>query len=539
MSSSDESVTNHPAPATPDELHHWLTRNMKLTLPRRAILAGHQSPFDFLAHAFLAPAGHSTHAGSADAVLWAARGGGKTYLGALLVFLDMVFRPKINVRILSGSLEQATRMFTYLRQFLATASMDDLVQGKIRAHALTLRNGSHLEVMAQSETSIRGTRVQRIVCDEVDLFTPELFDAAQLVTRSMMCGTQPIQGSVICLSTMHRAQGTMARLVADCSNGTRSLFKWSVIDALERCPESRACSESHPNPHAGAIPLPVLDPLPADACPLHNECQGRAKHLPPGESGHHYIADAISLKSRVSQDTWKTEMLCQGISRADAVYHSFNPKKHVTDHVGIEAQFRRGWSGPRNPNLSLVCGMDFGLRHPTVVLWGILDETPGQPSVLYIVDELRTIGQTTEVNAQRIARGETDHTTPHTLWAKPRVVAIDPSGAAKRSNSKKSDADRLVAAGLEFIPADNAVERGVSEVLARISPAQGEPRLFVHSRCEVLISDLLMYHYALHLPHSRTPVKDGPDHGCDALRYLVMEMESRSGATSCNSYTAF
>jgi hypothetical protein len=533
-------VTDDPAPTTPNQLHDWLRRVLSISLPRRPILAGHQSPFDFLAHTFLAPAGHSALSTPADSVLWAARGAGKTYLGALLVFLDMVFRPRINIRILSGSLAQALRLFAHLKTFIRAAHYEDKVQGRIHAHSLTLVNQSTVEVLAQSETSIRGTRVQRIVCDEVDLFTPSLFDAAQLVTRSATCGEHHLLGSVVCLSTLHRPQGTMSRLIADCANGARSLFKWSVIDSLEHCPSSRACSSAHPHPDAAAIPLPILNPPPADACPLHNECQGRAKHTDPSEPGHFFITDAIALKSRVSHDTWKSEMLCQGVSRAHAVYDQFHPDIHIVTHLDMESHFRIGCPNPLDPeraaNLSLVCGMDFGLRHPTVILWGILDSSPQHPSILYIVDELRTTGQTTEANAARIAGGLSAHTTPADCWVMPQMVAIDPSGNARHTSSTYSDAQHLHRAGLKVVNPDNAIERGIRAVQARIAPAQGSPRLFIHNRCQQLISDLLTYRYHPDLPHSSTPVKDGPDHGCDALRYLVVSIEQRTRPAKCANY---
>lgn len=528
---SSNPVTTDPTPTTPTELHSWLRTRMRLAIPRQPMLPGHQSPFDFLAHTFLSPAGHSPLAAPADSVLWAARGAGKTFLGALLVFLDLVFRPRTSVRILSGSLAQAIRLFAHLKTFLRAASFEDKVQGKILTHSLTLINESSVEVLAQSETSIRGTRVQRIICDEVDLFSPSLFDAAQLVTRSASCGQHHIAGSVVCLSTLHRPQGTMSRLIAECANGARALFKWSVIDSLEKCPSSRSCSTAHPNPQESIVPLPVLQPPAPDACPLHNECQGRAKHINPAEPGHFFIADAITLKSRVSHDTWKSEMLCQGVSRAHNVYDQFNPDRHVITHLDLESHFRAQSPSPLDPertsHTSLICGMDFGLRHPTVILWGILDAAPERPSILYIVDELRTTGQTTEANAIRIFNGQSANTTPATQWSTPRFVAIDPSGINHHTSSTYSDADHLFRAGLKYQCADNHIERGIRAIQARIAPAHGTPRLYIHARCQQLISDLLTYRYNPELPHSSTPVKDGPDHGCDALRYLVASVEQR------------
>jgi hypothetical protein len=536
-------LTSHPVPTTPDALHSWIRDHLHLRLPRLALTPGHASTFDFLAHTFLSPAGHSPRNTSPDSVLWAARGAGKTYLGALLVFLDLIFRTGISVRILSGSLAQALRMYAHLKSFLRASHLESAIDGKLRAHGFTLSNGSNVEVLAQSETSIRGTRVQRIVCDEVDLFAPSLFDAAQLVTRSATCDGHHIQGSVVCLSTLHRPQGVMTRLIADCASSSRSLFKWSVIDTLEPCPTSRACTPDIPNPDSSAVPLPILNPPPADACPLYNDCRGRAKHIDPASPGHYFITDAISLKGRVSIDTWKSEMLCQGISRADAVYERFRINIHVVDHLPLESHFRRAagsqLSVERAANLSLICGMDFGLRNPSVILWGILDSSPDKPSTLYIVDELRTTGEITEINARRIADGRsasTESAAASACWQVPSYVAIDPSGRSRHTSSALSDEDHLRRAGLTPIGADNQIARGVSAVRALISPASGPPRLLIHSRCTQLISDILTYRYNPDRPHSDTPVKDGPDHACDALRYLVMALNRNPLTSQRSSY---
>lgn len=58
------------------------------------------------------------------------------------------------------------------------------------------------------------------------------------------------------------------------------------MEVLERCPAERSC----------------------EGCPLWEECRGVAKH---SCDGHLKIDDAISLKQRVSVDTWQSELLCR------------------------------------------------------------------------------------------------------------------------------------------------------------------------------------------------------------------------------------
>ena len=67
-------------------------------------------------------------------------------------------------------------------------------------YCIQLVNGSRVEVLSQSERAVRGQRVHRLRCDEVELFDPAVWDAAQLVTRSGMCGNVQVHASIETLS---------------------------------------------------------------------------------------------------------------------------------------------------------------------------------------------------------------------------------------------------------------------------------------------------------------------------------------------------
>src|SRR5690606_7299407 len=127
--------------------------------------------------------------------------------------LDLIFKPGIEVRLLAGSLEQARRMHAHLRDLFDRPGPASMVEGRVTERRLRLTNGSQAEILAQSQTSVRGTRVQKLRCDEVELFDPDVWEAAQLVTRSKECGPVRVRGSIECLSTMHVPYGIMHDLV--------------------------------------------------------------------------------------------------------------------------------------------------------------------------------------------------------------------------------------------------------------------------------------------------------------------------------------
>ena len=475
----EQSCRDDRRPRTADELHAWLGDRLGLHVPREALIAGHNAPFEYLRHAFFAD--HAPGGGDPiDCVVWANRGGGKTFLGAVATVLDLVFKPGIELRILGGSLEQAGRMHAHLRSLFARSWLSGMVQGRVTERRLRLNNGSGVELLAQSQASVRGTRVQKLRCDEVELFDRQVWQAAQLVTRSARCGGVDVRGSIECMSTMHVPHGLMHDLVAQARDGRRTLFKWGVVDVLDECGPEHRC----------------------ESCFLLGECGGRAKERGGDNAGHVGVDDAIRMKGRVASATWEAEMLCLRPSRTDAVIPEFDPAIHVVDE---HPEAGEGWTW--------IGGMDFGFRAPTVVLWAAVDPA----GVLRVFDERVVAGEVLQTHVAAIKESP----WPTLAW-----IGVDPAGRQRNSQTGQSDALVLRRAGLDVRDRRLGVQQGLSLVRARLRPADASPpRLFVHRRCQRLIESLERYHYPTDRPESLEPVKDGFDHAVDALRYLVTNLD--------------
>lgn len=514
-------------PVTPDELHELVKGLWEIHLSREAMMADHAAPFEYLTHTFFEGRGLA----SADCVVWANRGGGKTFLGAIASVLDLVYKQGVQVRILGGSLEQSQRMHEHVARLLEAPALAELVDGKVTSRRVQLVNGSRLEVLAASQRSVRGTRVQKIRCDEVDLFDPEVWEAAQLATRSASIEGpwgKKVRGAVEALSTMHRPYGLMWELVGArrlsptaltvdgeasapplrrpiASAGSRRVLRWGLLDVIEKCGEEHAC----------------------EGCVLWNECRGRAKLIEPPPGGHVSVSDASVMKSRVDAMTWSAEMLCQKPRRTDAVFPEFEPEVHV-------------YSGPAQGVEMYVGGMDFGYRSEAVVLLASVD-TRG---VVRVEREHVASGMRTAEHA-RVVRSwvEQGHAPGGIAW-----IGVDPAGRARSDQTGESNVQVLKAAGVKVKSRRSSIEEGLRLVRTMLAPAswlgmdvgstpdsvaaceaalgvQG-PRLFVHERCTRLIECLQRYHYPSDKPESLEPVKDGFDHACDALRYMLVNMGS-------------
>jgi hypothetical protein len=485
-------------PRSRAELAAWVRWVLGVDVPGRGLEEGSDSPLDYLCFAFFEGAGGSLAGASvsvetrekagplclensaspppgagekagADCVVWAARGAGKTFYAAVATALDLVFKPGIEVKILGGSREQSERMHAHLRKLFERPGLSRLVDGRIGERRGRLANGSSVEVLAQSQTSVRGTRPQKLRCDEVELFDEDVWEAAQLVTRSRVCGAVRVVGAVEALSTCHRAGGLMSRLIAE--RGGRRVFRWSAIDVLEECAAERSCA----------------------GCEIWEECGGRAKAR--GVRGHVAIDDAIRMKRRADRATWEAEMLCRRPRRRSAVFEEFDPAAHVIpDGAGAAGRW--------------IAGMDFGFRSPTVVVWGRVDES----GVVRVVEERVLSGVRLEAHTRALVDRPVD-------W-----VGVDPAGCQRSEQTGLSAVAVLRRAGVVVRYRRSGIDEGLRLIRERLMPAKGPPTLFVAARCERLIECLMNYRYPDD-ERAMTPMKDGHDHAVDALRYMLVNLE--------------
>lgn len=469
-------MTDIPArPETKPALQQWLRDNLQLEVPGAAIGDGSAAPLSYLAHAFFDGQVPDEDPAQPDCVVWACRGGGKTFLGAVATVLDMLYKPGIQIRILGGSLDQSRRMHEHLRALFTRDWLRELVDGRILDRRIRLKSGSQVELLAQSETSVRGVRIQKLRCDEVELFDRPVWAAAQLVTRSLQCGDVHVPGTVECLSTMNRPYGLMRDVVREAEEGTRTLFRWGVLGVLERCGNEHDC----------------------DTCPLYVECRGEAKGAQ--FSGHITVSDAIRLKARVTLASWEAEMLCLRPSTSNSVLPEFDVKTHVREAPADQ----RGWT--------YIGGMDPGYRALAVILWAGLDPA----GRLWILNERAESGRLLDEHIEALRR-----TLPRLAW-----LGIDPAGKQASSQTGQCDIERLRRAGIPIRTRGSAIREGLELIRARLRAASGEVRLFVAPRCETLIRSMEQYHYDENRPDCETPVKDGADHAVDALRYLVLNLD--------------
>ncbi|MHC4395326.1 MAG: phage terminase large subunit family protein [Planctomycetota bacterium] len=473
------STLRRTRPVTRANLKRYVKVFLGIDIPDKKICREHNGPLDYLWHSFSADFG-AKKAVNADAIVWANRSGGKTELAAVATLLDCVFKPNCQVRILSGSGEQAGRMYDYLTGFLR-GGFEEFLGGRVYKDRSVFVNGSVVEVLTQSATSVRGQHIHKLRCDEVELFNSRVFEAAKFTTQS----TEGLTAGMEMISTMHRPYGLMQKIVTEGKQFGTPIFKWCLWEVIEKC-VGRNCSQ----------------------CRLWGDCGGRAKEA----EGYLKIDDCLTAMQRASRAGWESEMLCKKPNLENVVFDEFEPAVHIQP-VDYDA------------SLPLYRSLDFGFINPFVCLWIQVDEE----ARVWVIDEYVRSRATIDVHAEEVKR--------RTPGGEERVAATfcDPAGKGVNDVTGTSAVRELRSLGIASRYRRSGILEGVELIRRAIRAGDGTSSLVISPKCERLIEALRCYHYPEDPTGSRAelPLKDGLyDHPIDALRYFFVNYSGSGKAAS-------
>ena len=472
-------------PASRQDLRNYVKVFLGIDVPDKAICPEHNSPVDYLWHTFsadfpgLRATGREQRATkNADAIIWANRAGGKTELAAVATLLDCIFKPNCQIRILGGSGEQSSRMYEYLTGFLRHG-FEQFLSGPVLKGKCRFANNSTVEVLTQSPTSVRGQHIQKLRCDEIELFQESVFAAAKFTTQS----TANLVAAMELISTMHRPYGLMQRVVSSAPQFGTPIFKWCMFEVIEKC-TGRTCSQ----------------------CPLWSDCGGKARQA----NGYLKIDDCITQMSRASRAGFEAEMLCKRPSLENAVFAEFDPDVHVkpVDY---------------DPNLPLYRTLDFGFVNPFVCLWIQVDTDGG----VRVIDEYIRSRATIDVHAAEMKT--------RTPVAEEQVTATfcDPAGAGVNDVTGTSVVRELRTLGITTRFRRSSILEGIELIRRAIRSGDGQTSLVISPRCPRLIEAMQCYHYPEQPTPAELPLKDGTyDHPIDALRYFFINQTTPAKAAT-------
>jgi hypothetical protein len=457
-------------PASADQLREYLKVFLNYSVPSTRVCACHQSPLDYLWHVFSCDLPGSEKQ-SGDCIVWANRGGGKTQLAAIATLLEGIFKPRCQTRILAGSLDQSSRMYEYLCEFVSDG-FEGFIDGKMLRQSCRFTNGANVQVLAQSARAVRGRHIHKLRCDEIEMFDEDVFNAAKFVTQS----TDGYVGAMEILSTMHKPYGMMQKLIDQSAQSGTPVFKWCMWEVIERCGADRSCSR----------------------CPLWSDCGGKARDA----DGYLKIDDCIAQMRRSSRAGFEAEMLCLRPNLENVVFDQFEPDVHIRTVA-------------YDPTLPIYRAIDFGFINPFVCLWIQVDGD----GVVRVLDEYVKSRMTVASHAEVIHRR-----TPCES-AQVAGTFCDPAGAGRNDVTGTSSVRELAEMGIRCRYRRSKILDGIEKIRAALQSGDGRSSLVIDPKCKRLIQSMQCYHYpdASQGAATELPEKDGVhDHCIDALRYFFV-----------------
>ena len=196
------------------------------------------------------------------------------------------------------------------------------------------------------------------------------------------------------------------------------------------------------------------------------------------------------------------EMLCKGPHRGESVYPEFSEKRHVK---ALEPDGGLTWIG----------GMDFGYRGEMVFLWA---------QVRVRGDGKRRMEVVREYVEKGFRLGDFMDSVEALGMPRPSWLGVDPTGDARNLHTGMSTIDVLKGRGYAVRFQRAPVIQGIDVVRRYLEGDRGGERLLIDPKCRRLIEGLTKYHFDPDDPSNVNPVKDGSDHVCDALRYMLTNM---------------
>ena len=454
-------------PRNEAELKEWITRHTGLVIPDCAVCDEHQSPWEFFRTIFLDR--------PSVALLLGSRGSGKSFLSALDTHLTSRWDPRHGTRILGGSKQQSAQIYEAIRaiatEHAGEAGDDSASIAKLLKDGARYVNGSKVDILAASSTSVRGPHVPSLKLDEVDEMDVDIRESAMGMCMGRLKRGAEVRdvmpASVLMTSTCHRVDGPMAKLIERATQGDFPLFTMCAFEVLERCPVER----SGPN----------LERCPD--CPLHAYCHDVKDGDTPKakrSDGHYPIESLIQKLKTTGKRTFEADYLCK-LSGSDAAwYPTFGPDSHV-DPV---AECR--------PEFDIHLAVDSGVFTGAVLFQVIPSGSGGvEGDRIHVFADYLSEGR----GAQRAARDLRTLLDVHRRDHRVRATT-DPAGGA-RTAIGPTVLGEYGRAGLDLRPWPVCkVLDSLALLESFIAPAEGPPKLLVHPRCKDLIAALRNYRRA-------------------------------------------
>ena len=358
LSQHDElaSRLKEQGPKTDDELHEWIKYELGVDIPRVAVCEGHSAPFNMLADLYFE---------RVDAVLGvASRGGSKTFLIAILHWINSKFKSGIESCTFGAIEAQSFRAYSHLKTWVYDNDgnkKDEVISSLMRE--TIFRNGSKVEILGSTAEAVNGPHPQIAHADEIELMRDDTWAESRSMTISKKIRDgRIVKPQDISTSTRKGPTGRVQQLIdeidqaiADGYKPPRKLYIWC---AKECASQVKNCQIANPD-------LPEKLKCPCDKIRKGEWEDGSPRLLRDVCNGDFYksrgwqpFSELVKQFMENDKNTYEVQQLC---SKPEMTYHyvpTWKDEKHcIRNYV------------PDPANGLIYMSADFGGTNPFAVHW--------------------------------------------------------------------------------------------------------------------------------------------------------------------------
>ena len=378
-------------PQTDDELHEWIKHELGINVPRTSVCTGHQPPFTFLADLYFERVD--------AALLMANRGGSKTFLVAVLHWLNSRFKPGVESCTFGATEAQSLRAYAHLKNWIydeeatrksGKAVLRPEVTSSLMRETI-FANGSRVEVLPGTPAAVNGPHPQKAHADEIELMD----DGTWRESRNMTVSKQLRDGRIvkpqdIATSTRKGPTGRMQTLIDEIEAAVaagykppRALYTWCIKETAAQVQNCQiACPQLGPEHRCQCdqVRKGTWD----DGTPrlLKDICGGDFHR----SRGWQPYGDVVKQFTENDRDTFEVQQLCAKPEMRHHYVPTWNDDRHLI----------RGFE-PDPENGPIFMAVDWGGTNPHAVNWYQLlkfevevvawrSENPGLPKLVRLVE---------------------------------------------------------------------------------------------------------------------------------------------------------
>ena len=285
-------------------------------------------------------------------IVWANRGGGKSLIAAVVIYLCMVWK-KLSFSDLAGSQDQAVEVYSYVTAFWECIPIikERLLDGEPLMHKTKLKNKVSLNCIANSQSQVRGKHPEGLIADEVCQKESYKDDNVLAATNSVLTQDDFI---ILYISTFHLITG----LFADTWRLARSLgfkkYKWNIYECSEKCIRKINCKKCRltrrkikKDPEGNIVKVRYFG------------CNGKARKA-DGWLSYQRIRK-IKKKAEIRGDNWRVEFECSlAGSTKGKIYKQGKVQKSLVDRMVVPKEAKRA------------VGIDFGTSKQCAIVYTIM-----------------------------------------------------------------------------------------------------------------------------------------------------------------------